>query len=66
MIENIPDKLTARGVEQLLINYGRKVGDLTEQINSINPKRIERTKEALKKGREFLEKNYKGQFDHLF
>jgi RHS repeat-associated protein len=66
LIENIPDKLTARGIEQLFINYGRKAGIITEQINSINPKRVEKTKEALQKATDFIKSNYGDKFNYLF
>ncbi len=66
LIENIPDKLTARGVEQLFINFGRKVGVITEQINSINPKRVARYNKGLKQAENFIKKNYGDKFDYLF
>ncbi len=56
MIKRIADKLTARGIEQLFINYGLKTKIITKQINSINPKRTERYREGLKKGEDFLKK----------
>lgn len=65
LVTGIADKLTARGIEQLFINYGRKIGEITEQINSINPKRVERYQQALKQAREFLKENYGDKFKYL-
>jgi len=38
IVEGITNKNLARGVEQLFIEYGRKVGEISNKINSINPK----------------------------
>ncbi|MFZ4544714.1 MAG: hypothetical protein ACOYOA_11730 [Saprospiraceae bacterium] len=40
-IKDIPDKDIARGIEQLFINWGRSTKTITDQINSINPARVE-------------------------
>jgi hypothetical protein len=36
----VTDYDVAKGLEQLFINYGRKTKILTDQINSIDPKRV--------------------------
>lgn len=66
LIENIPDKLTARGIEQLFINYGRKAGIITEQINSVSPRKAEQYNLAIKQAKEFIIKNYGDKFNYLF
>lgn len=38
IIKKIPGRNLARGVEQLFIEYGRKAGEISNKINSINPK----------------------------
>jgi len=66
LIENIPNKLTARGIEQLFINFGRKTGIITEQINSLSPKNKAIYDKGLKMAEEFIQKNYGDKFDFLF
>ena len=66
MIKLIPDKLTARGIEQLFINWGREKKIITDQINSINPKNVEKYNEGINKAKEFLQKNYGDAYNYLF
>jgi RHS repeat-associated protein len=66
MIKLIPDKLTARGIEQLFINWGRKNKVITDQINSISPKNTEKYAKGLKQAQEYLQKNYGDAYNYLF
>lgn len=38
IVKFIPKRSTAKGVEQLFIEYGKKVGAISNEINSVNPK----------------------------
>jgi RHS repeat-associated protein len=61
-LHQTPDRETARGVEQKLIEDGRAKGNKAnkEQNNSIDPSRTdERANRMREKGREFLDKNKK-------
>ncbi|WP_430901929.1 RHS repeat domain-containing protein, partial [Paraflavitalea sp. sgz302555] len=65
LVENIPNKMTAKGIEQLFIEWGRKKGIITQQINSISKNNTQYDK-ALKLAEDFLKKNYGNKFDFLF
>lgn len=64
LVENIPSRSIAKGVEQLFIEYGRKVGEISNEINSINPK-AKHYPDRIKKAIEYLKKEYK-ELDFLW
>jgi hypothetical protein len=65
LFDNIPDKITARGLEQILIEDGRKANVLTEQIDSIRKARKERLEEGVEKAVLFLQQNYPNRISAL-
>jgi hypothetical protein len=65
LFENIPDRITARGLEQILIEDGRRLNVLTEQIDSIRKARKERLEEGVEKAVLFLQQNYPSEVSKL-
>lgn len=66
MLDNVPDRITARGIEQLLIQNGRKSGQIANEINSISFKRNRaRYIEGINKAKDWLKKNSKPLYDDL-
>ncbi|PVD53009.1 hypothetical protein DC498_06485 [Terrimonas sp.] len=56
VVKNLPSKNLARGIEQLFIEYGRKVGEISNKINSINPKG-KNYQSLMDKALDYLKKN---------
>ena len=66
IFENIPDKLTTRGLEQIMIEDGRLKNLITEQIDSITKKRnLEILEEGVEKAVLFIQQNYSSKLAEL-
>jgi len=64
ILNKIPTKNLARGIEQLFIEYGRKVGEISNKINSINPKG-KKYKDLVQKAIDYM-KEHHADFDFLW
>lgn len=66
LFNNIPDDLTKTGIEQLFYYYGQDKDLLPDDPRTLAEIKLSQNQEAIKKAREFIENNYKGQFEFLF
>ena len=62
LFKDVPDELTKIGIEHLFYSYGRS----QDIIPSDGRTKDSLNKDAIKKAREFIQENYKGQFEYLF
>lgn len=57
ILESIPTKELAAGVEQLSIEYGRRIGKIANKINALNPKNKKRYDRLINEAVDYLKKN---------